>query len=159
MLVEEGAMRVKDLMSRQVVTIGASDSCLEAVARMHGARVRHLPVVNDEGLLVGIVTDRDLRHHLFSPQVYKDLGAISMDILLKAVPVAEIMSTDVISVAPDDDLVDAARCMLEEKVGSLPVVEGGRTVGIITETDLLRQICRADATASPACAEIIVSYP
>jgi CBS domain-containing protein len=159
MLVEEGAMRVKDLMSRQVVTVGASDSCLEAVARMHRARVRHLPVVNDEGLLVGIVTDRDLRHHLFSPQVYKDLGAISMEILLKAVPVAEIMSTDVMSVGPDEDLVDAARCMLEEKVGSLPVVDGGRTVGILTETDLLRQICRADASASPACAEIIVSYP
>jgi acetoin utilization protein AcuB len=159
MLVEEGAMRVKDLMSRQVVTIGASDSCLEAVARMHQARVRHLPVVNNEELLVGIVTDRDLRHHLFSPHVYKELGVMSMDVLLKAVPVAEIMSTDVITVAPEDDLVDAARYMLEEKVGSLPVVEGGRAVGIITETDLLRQICRADAAASPACAEIIVSYP
>jgi CBS domain-containing protein len=152
-------MRVKDLMSRQVVTIGTSDSCLEAVARMHQARVRHLPVVNGEGLLVGIVTDRDLRHHLFSPQVYKDLGSISMDILLKAVPVAEIMSTDVITVTPEEELVDAARCMLEEKVGSLPVAEGGRVVGILTETDLLRQICRADAAASPACAEVIVSYP
>src|SRR5512146_2654564 len=90
MLVEEGAMRVRDLMSRQVVTIGASDSCLEAVARMHQARVRHLPVVNNEDLLVGIVTDRDLRHHLFSPNVYKELGVMSMDVLLKAVPVAEI---------------------------------------------------------------------
>jgi acetoin utilization protein AcuB len=152
-------MRVKDLMSRQVVTIGTSDSCLEAVARMHQARVRHLPVVNGEGMLVGIVTDRDLRHHLFAPHVYKDLGAISMDIILKAVPVAEIMSTDVITAAPEDELVAAARCMLEEKVGSLPVVQGGRAVGIVTETDLLRQICRADAAASPACAEIIVSYP
>jgi CBS domain-containing protein len=159
MLVEEAAMRVKDLMSRQVVTIGTSDSCLESVARMHQARVRHLPVVNNEGMLVGIVTDRDLRHHLFAPHVYKDLGAISMDVLLKTVPVAEIMSTDVITVAPEDDLMDAARFMLEEKVGSLPVVEGGRVLGIITETDLLRQICRADAAASPACAEIIVSYP
>jgi CBS domain-containing protein len=157
--VKEGAMRVKDLMSRQVVTIGASDSCLEAVARMHQARVRHLPVVNNEGMLVGVVTDRDLRHHLFSPHVYKDLGVISMDVLLKAVPVAEIMSTDVITVSPDDNLVDAARSMLEEKVGSLPVIEGGRAVGIITETDLLRQICRADAAGLPACAEIIVSYP
>ncbi len=152
-------MLVKDLMSRQVVTIGTSDSCLEAVARMHQARVRHLPVVNREGMLVGIVTDRDLRHHLFSPHVYKDLGSIPMDTVLKAVPVAEIMSTQVITVAPEDDLMDAAQFMLEEKVGSLPVVEGGRAVGIITETDLLRQICRANATASPACAEIIVSYP
>ena len=152
-------MKVKDLMSRQVLTIGTSDSCLEAVGRMHQARVRHLPVVNREGMLVGVVTDRDLRHHLFSPHVFKNLGETAVEILLKAVPVAEIMSTPVISVEPKDELMDAARLMLEEKVGSLPVVEAGRVVGILTETDMLRQICRVDAACSPECAEIIVSYP
>jgi CBS domain-containing protein len=152
-------MQVKDLMSRQVLTIGTADSCLEAVGRMHRARVRHLPVVNRDGLLVGVVTDRDLRHHLFSPRVFKELGETAVEVLLKAVPVAEIMSTAVISVTPQEELVDAARLMLEEKVGSLPVVDGGRVVGILTETDLLRQICRADATSSPECAEIIVSFP
>jgi CBS domain-containing protein len=151
-------MRVKDLMSRQVLTIGTSDSCLEAVGRMHRARIRHLPVVDREGMLVGVVTDRDLRHHLFSPSVFKDLGVMAVEVLLKAVPVAEIMSAPAISVDPDDELADVAGLMLEEKIGSLPVVEGGRVVGIITETDMLRQICRVDA-ASPECAEIMVSYP
>ena len=152
-------MHVKDLMSRHVLTIGPSDSCLDAVARMHQATVRHLPVVNRDGALVGVVTDRDLRHHLFSPRVFKDVGTIPVDALLKAVPVAEIMSTQVIIATPEDELIDAARFMLEERVGSLPVVESGRVVGIITETDILRQICRADAACSPECAEIIVSYP
>jgi acetoin utilization protein AcuB len=152
-------MQVRDLMSRGVVTVGPSDSCQEAVARMHQARVRHLPVVNREGGLVGVVTDRDLRHHLFSPRVFKELGATSLDILLKAVPVAEIMSTPVVSVDADEELGEAARAMLEDKVGSLPVVERGRVVGILTETDLLRQICRADAECSPGMAEIVVSYP
>ena len=152
-------MHVKDLMSTHVLTIGPSDSCLEAVARMHQARVRHLPVVNRDGALVGVVTDRDLRHHLFSPRVFKDLGTIPVDVLLKAALVAEIMSTQVIIATPEDELIDAARFMLEERVGSLPVVESGRVVGIITETDILRQICRADAACSPECAEIIVSYP
>jgi len=82
-----------------------------------------------------------------------------VDVLLKAVPVSEIMSAPVISVGPDDDLMDAAQVMLEDKVGSLPVVERGRVVGIVTETDLLRQICRADAACSPEVAEIVVSYP
>lgn len=68
------------------------------------------------------------------------------------------MSAPAITAAPENDLMDAARFMLEEKVGSLPVVEGDRVVGIITETDMLRQICRVDA-GSPECAEIIVSYP
>ena len=152
-------MKVKDLMSQQVRTIEPSDSCLEAVARMHQARVRHLPVVNREGMMVGVVTDRDLRHHLFSPRVYKEMESLGIDILLKAVPVSDVMSTPVVAVTPDADLPDAARLMREGKVGSLPVVHSGIVVGIITETDLLRQICRIDAASPPACADIIVSYP
>lgn len=90
-------MRVRDVMSRQVVTIGESDSCQEAVARMHRARVRHLPVLGPAGRLVGIVTDRALRHHLFKPRVYRDLGTLPVDVLLKAVPVSEIMSAPVVT--------------------------------------------------------------
>ncbi len=55
--------------------------------------------------------------------------------------------------------VDAARIMLEDKVGSLPVLDGSRVIGIVTETDLLRQICRADQACPPDVAEIVVSYP
>jgi CBS domain-containing protein len=151
-------MHVSDLMSRNVVTIGASDSCREAVSRMHGARVRHLPVVSAAGGLIGIVTDRDLRHHLFAPRVLKDVGMVAVDIILKSVPVSDVMSSPVMSVPAKADLVEAARIMLEDKVGSLPVVEGGKVVGIVTETDLLRQICKVDAECSEVVAEMFVSY-
>lgn len=126
---------------------------------MHRARVRHLPVVSPEGGLIGIVTDRDLRHHLFAPRVIKEVGSIAVDILLKAVPVSEIMSSPVMSVPAKADVVEAARIMLEDKVGSLPVVEGGKVVGIVTETDVLRHICKNDAECSKEIAEIVVSYP
>lgn len=152
-------MHVSELMSRDVVTVGPSDSCLEAVTRMHGARVRHLPVVNHEGALVGVVTDRDLRHHLFAPHVFKNVGMIAVDVLLKAVPVSEVMSSPVMSVPAKADFIEAARIMLEDKVGSLPVVEGGRVVGMVTETDVLRHICKADAECSAEIADIVVSYP
>ena len=153
-------MRVSDLMSRNVVTIGASDSCIEAIARMHAAKVRHLPVLSPEGRLIGVVTDRDLRHHLFAPHVFKTVGTVAVDVLLKAVPVAEIMSSPVQSVDAQADLVEAARIMLEDKVGSLPVVDANsRVVGIVTETDVLRQICKFDAECSKDIAEIVVSYP
>ena len=122
-------MKVRQLMSRNVVTVGPSDSCLEAVARMHRARVRHLPVVDAMGDLIGVVTDRDLRHHLFDPRVYQQVGTIAVDILLKAVPVSDIMSSPVLSVESDDEVVEAARIMLEDKVGSLPVLENGRVIG------------------------------
>ena len=151
-------MRVRELMSQDVATIGVGDSCREAVGRMVRRKIRHLPVVDGAGALVGVVTDRDLRHHLFEPSVLRGIGAVSVDALLRAVPVKEAMSSPVVTVAPDDDLEEAARVMLEDKVGSLPVVENGRVVGIITETDLLRRICRVDAM-SPECAEIVIPFP
>jgi acetoin utilization protein AcuB len=151
-------MRVSEIMSREVTTIGVPDSCHEAAARMYHAKIRHLPVVDAGGRLVGIVTDRDLRHRLFAPGVFSRIGTMPVEALLKAVPVSEIMSAPVVAVSPTDDLERAARRMLEDKVGSLPVVEDGRVLGIITETDLLRRIVQADA----CCHEgdcIIVSYP
>jgi len=152
-------MQVTALMSRQVVTIGTSESCLDAVVRMQRARVRHLPVVSREGLLVGIITDRDLRHLLFSPRMFQALGSSRVDVLLDGVHVAEIMSTDVVTTTPDTSLADAASTMRTEKVGSLPVLENGRVMGILTETDVLRHVVRADAACAPECAEIIVSFP
>ena len=151
-------MKVRELMNRNLLTIVESSSCHEAVKRMHRARVRHLPVLSDDGALVGIVTDRDLRHYLFRPQVREDIGATSIEIFLKAVTVDEIMSAPVLTVDAADEVTDAARMMLEDKVGSLPVTEGGRLVGIITETDLLREICRADAACSPEVTDVIVSH-
>ena len=152
-------MRVSELMSRNVVTVGPSVTCLDAVRRMHGTRVRHLPVVDAKGDLIGVVTDRDLRHHLFDARVLKEIGTIAVDSLLEAVRVGDVMSSPAVSARAGDELVEAARLMLEDKVGSLPVIEGGQVVGIITETDLLREICRADQSRSPEVAEIVVSYP
>jgi len=153
-------MQVRDIMSREVVSIGTSESCLDAVVRMQRVRARHLPVINREGLLVGIVTDRDLRRQLFSPPVFEALGSTRVDLLLDRVHVAEIMSTDLVTATPDMTLGEAASTMREERVGSLPVVDQGRVVGILTETDLLRHVVRVDATCPSECAEIInVSFP
>lgn len=152
-------MNVHDIMSPQVVTIQPSESGLDAVVRMQRARARHLPVVNREGALVGIVTDRDLRHHLFSRRAFEALGSTRVDVLLDRVHVAEIMSTDLITATPDMSLLEAAATMRAEKVGALPVVDQGRIVGILTETDLLRHVVRVDANCPPECAEIIVAYP
>src|SRR5574341_643895 len=155
----ENTMRVSELMSRDVLTIGESDSCHEAVMRMMRKKIRHLPVVAGDGSLQGIVTDRDLRHHLFAPGVFDHVGNTSVKTILKAVPVKQIMSAPVVCVTPTADMADAARLMRERKIGSVPVVEGRRVVGILTETDLLRHIVRADERTCPEVEEIVVSYP
>lgn len=152
-------MRVRELMNRTLVTVADTSSCKEAVVRMHRARVRHLPVLNANGDLVGVVTDRDLRHHLFHPDVYRALGVTAVDLLLQKVAVRDIMSSPPITADAGEEIPDAARVMVEKKVGSLPVTERGHLVGILTESDLLREICRADAACSPEVADIVVSYP
>jgi acetoin utilization protein AcuB len=146
-------------MNRNLVTIAESSSCRDAVARMHRAQVRHLPVLNGDGTLAGVITDRDLRHHLFSPPVYRAIGTSPIDTLLQAARVGDIMSAPAVTVESSQDVAEAAGVMLRDKIGSLPVVEGGRLVGIITETDLLREICRADQACSPEVTDVVVSYP
>ena len=152
-------MRVDEVMSRDVMTIEMSESCHEAAGRMFRARVRHLPVVDRRGKLAGIVTDRDLRHRLLAPAVFREGASVSVEEVLKSVAVSEIMSKSVVTVPPDEDLAAAAHVMLEDKVGSLPVVTDGRVVGILTETDLLRQIVRAAECCCPEVPAIVVSYP
>src|SRR5262249_52535581 len=131
-------MLVRGVMSNKGRTIAPTGACFEAVPRRHLGRVHHLPVVAAADRLVGIVTDRDLRHHLFSPAVFPVLGVTPVDTLLGAMRVSDVMVTDVVTVRPDQSLGEAARLMMTRRVGSLPVVEEGRLVGIITETDMLR---------------------
>jgi acetoin utilization protein AcuB len=152
-------MRVKDIMSRPVVAIAPGASCQDALRRMHEARVRHLPVIEQQGPLVGVLTDRDLRHYLFTSGVYPQLGAIPVDALLGGVCVREVMSAPAIAIQADVDVAEAAQRMRKDRVGSLPVVDGQRVVGMLTETDLLRHVCRIDASTAPEVAEIVVSYP
>ena len=151
-------MRVRDLMSRDVLAIGVSQSCREAVARMCQGNVRHLPVVDTAGALVGVITDRDLRHHLFSPGIYGRVGRAPVEVLLKGVSVGDVMSSPVVSIGPGCEVAEAARLMREKKIGALPVVDAGRVVGILTEIDLLRHIVRVEAPLSPEM-DIAVSYP
>jgi acetoin utilization protein AcuB len=151
-------MRVKQLMSTGVVTVPESMSCHDVVGLMVRKKIRHLPVVDRDGRLCGVVTDRDLRHHLFTPEIFGAIGRVPVERLLSTVPVRQVMSTPVVSVGADADLQEAARTMLEDKLGSLPVVEDGRIVGIVTETDLLRRIVGENACCGDV-ETIVVSYP
>lgn len=152
-------MLVRELMNRNLVTIGASDSCREALARMHRARVRHLPVLLDLRTLVGVVTDRDLRHLLFTAPVQAATRSSHVETVLRNAAVRDVMSSPAITIESSADVSEAARVMRRGRVGALPVVDGGRLVGIITETDLLREICRADDDCSSDVTDIVVSYP
>jgi acetoin utilization protein AcuB len=151
-------MNVKDVMSTEPVVIRGDESCHDAATLMGRRRIRHLPVVDAAGQLEGMLTDRDLRHYLLSPVAVRDLGHLSVATLLKQARIRDVMSWPVFVTALDTDLVEAVRTMRERRVGALPVIEGRRVVGVVTETDLLRQIVAAD-TADDEVASVVVSYP
>ncbi len=151
-------MKVRQLMSGDIVTIQDTSTCHEAVENMVRHRIRHLPVITRHGTLCGIVTDRDLRHFLFEPGTFRQIGTVSVETLLKSMPVSRVMSAPVTTVNADESLEVAARVMLEAKLGSLPVMDNGRLAGIVTETDLLRRIVGDDACCTDV-REIVVSFP
>jgi acetoin utilization protein AcuB len=121
-------------MTRDAITVQADDPIRVAVDLVDQKRLRRFPVMKD-GDLVGIVTGRDLRDATASSVVLTEKKY--HDFLLDTVKIESIMSANPRTVSPQSDLKDAARLILEIKVGGLPVLQDGRLVGIITETDLI----------------------
>lgn len=129
-------MFVKERMTRNPVVVAPDVSVPQALRRMHEARIRRLPVVDDGGHLVGIVSDKDLLRA--SPSPATSLSVWEIAYLLDEIKVRSVMTGKVITVTEDTPLEDAARIMADSKIGGLPVLADGRLVGIITETDLFR---------------------
>jgi acetoin utilization protein AcuB len=130
-------MLVREIMTREPYVASARDSIRSVLAKLAEADVRHLPITED-GALVGIVSDRDLKEAVPSTIEALERPADSAGILAR--PISELMSTDVISVSPEDELVEAIDLMIEHRVGAIPVVEE-RTeelVGIVSYVDALR---------------------
>lgn len=133
-------LRVADCMTRGPATVRA-DALVQGAAEMMRARkIRHLPVVDRDDRLVGIVTDRDLRHVIFDPALLDRVPDFRE--ALRTLTVGEVMTAAVITVRPSAEVREAARLMHEGKIGALPVVDRDRVVGIVTETDVLRAFAR-----------------
>lgn len=128
-------MLVRDRMTRDPVTIRPDTSFQEALKLMRDYTFRRLPIVDPNGKLVGIVSERDLLYA--SPSPASTLNVWEMNYLLVRLLIGEIMTKDVITTTPETPVEDAARIMVENKIGGLPVVDTDNTViGIITETDI-----------------------
>jgi CBS domain-containing protein len=131
------AKTVRDIMASEVTTLGRNDSLQLAKDIMNLGRVRHFPVVDDDKV-VGVVSQRDLyKASLGSVMKY---GEKAQRAFLEGIAVKEVMTDPAITIAPHASVQDAARLMMEKKIGCLPVLEGAKLVGIITETDMLKLI-------------------
>ncbi len=129
-------MLVKDRMTPNPITITSDTSFPEAFRIIREQKVRHLPVVDEEGELIGIVTQTDLLHA--SPSSATSLTVFEVNYLLVNLHVREVMSSPPITVPDDAPLEESARLMVENKIGCLLVTRDDKLVGVLTETDIFK---------------------
>jgi CBS domain-containing membrane protein len=128
--------RVSDLMSKNVTTLDAHQELSSADQLMKLLHIRHLPVVDRDNKVVGIVTARDILR--VQAELITKLRPESEGEQFVSIEVGEIMSKDVQTLAPTMPASLAAKELLDHRYGCLPVTEDGRLVGIVTEADFLR---------------------
>jgi acetoin utilization protein AcuB len=131
-------MRVADLMTAPLVTIGHDATVADAWSIIRSRQVRHLPVLDSDRRLIGMVTDHDLRLVILGRGLEEEPDRLART--LGGLRVNEIMTWAVITVRADADIREAARIMHEHKLGALPVADGGRVVGMLTATDVIRAV-------------------
>lgn len=129
-------MVVRDVMTRQVITLFPEDNLDKIEEGMHRFRFRHLPVV-DDGRLVGLVTHRDLLR--VAASVLEPGAAEKTRRINDTLFVQDVMQKDVVTAREDMSLLDAGRLMWDQKLGCLPVTSDDRKlVGIVTEADFMK---------------------
>jgi len=133
-------MRIRDVMTKNVITVDSETLVLDARKIMKENNIRRLPVV-DKGRLVGIVTQHDLLEA--SPSPATSLSIHELNYLLAKMKVKEVMKRNPITLDPDTPFEEALRIGQDKKIGSFPVMDKGKLVGIITESDTVRFLTRA----------------
>jgi CBS domain-containing protein len=129
---------VRDLMTPDVVTLDRNEKLVVADDVMRLGRIRHLPIVDSDGSLAGIVSQRDLFHSgLLKALGY---GTHAQANMLDLLSVKEAMKTEVVTTTPDTPLVEAAKLMIERKIGCLVVLDGQKIAGILTEGDFVKLV-------------------
>jgi acetoin utilization protein AcuB len=127
---------VREFMTREPTTLRDDALLREAVQLVMVRRIRHIPVVDAQGRLVGIITDRDVKRSL--PSQLSAIASEEYELILDGTPVSRVMTREPHTVTADARVEEAVEKLLSAKVGGLPVIEGGRLTGIFTERDALR---------------------
>jgi CBS-domain-containing membrane protein len=145
-------------MTREVITV-APEASVEELARLFAKRrISGVPVVDDQGRVLGVVTQSDLLKRTREPELPVALNILDLHLFLETPgrfrqrlekllgdTVRQVMSSPAITITPDTPVAEAARVMEARKIHTLPVVEGNKLVGIVGKLDLIRVVARPQA--------------
>ena len=152
-------MRAQDVMSSPVLTVYPEQSVKEVAALLAERGFTAAPVVDDDGHVVGMVTEADVLRDRIPVDARTRIWGDQVAETHPAQTVAEVMSTPAVAITPGADAAAIARMMLADHVRAVPVVDGGRgVVGIVTRRDLLRAIATDDATVLTAVKSRLAAY-
>ncbi len=127
-------LKVRDVMTPNPVTLSPEESLMEALQLMRLRKIRRVPVVSAAGKLVGLLTEGDLKRA--EPSTLSDTQEQFMAVM-EGTQVNRIMIQNLVTATPDTPLIDAARTLFRNKYGALPVLEGEKLVGMLTDHDLI----------------------
>ena len=139
----KNVLRVRDCMSVDPAIVGPKDSLQKVIQLLRRRDIRSVPVI-ENGRLIGIVTDRDIRQVAPAYPLFRDEEEIRC--YTENLTVTAAMTADPITIAPEVPLVEAAKILATYRITSLPVVEAGRLIGILTVTDVLRVFVEQNET-------------
>lgn len=144
-------MKVKDIMIKDVKHLSPEISAKDALYKLLNQKISGLPVIDEKGKLVGMFTEKDILSYMF-PSYVEKLGKFTYGETPKAVinkltaldkiSVKDIMRKEVVTVSSDTDLAEAAHIILTQKARRVPVVEGGKVIGIIAREDILKEFAK-----------------
>jgi len=123
-------------MSHPVITVEPEVPIMEALNLMRSKNIRRMPVVDKQGKLIGIVSDKDLLNA--GPSNATSLSVWEINYLVGKIKIKDVMTRSVLTVSGDTPIEEAARMMVDNKVGGLPVMNDDQLVGVITESDLFK---------------------
>lgn len=137
-------MKVEEIMSTDIFTLTEKSTIQEAIEAMNKRRIRHIPIVDENNEVVGLVTDRDIRDA--SPSIFHSNE--HLEDFLK--PVSSIMRRDVITAHPLDFVEEISSLFYEHKISCLPICEDDKLVGLVTETDMLHTLVQLTGAHQPS---------
>lgn len=129
-------MFVSDWMTKKAFTVTQDDSISSAIKLIKEKKIKHLPVVNKDNGLVGMLSDRDIKE--YTPSKASTFDIHELNYILFTTKIKEIMVKDVVTASPEMPIEEAAMLMLDKNIGGLPVVDKGKLVGIISDKDIFR---------------------